>query len=110
VFAELRRIGEREGVPVVLVNVRLRVDPIHPEMLQQTQLAREAGLLTLEVFDAYEGRTDSEMYLTPTDSHPTVVAHARLADELYRDMLADETIAALLLGSAQARSEDPHAP
>lgn len=110
VFEELRRIGERERVPVVLANLRLRVDPIHPEMLQQTRLAREAGLLTLEIFDAYEGRTDSEMYLTPTDSHPTVVAHALLADELYRDLRADETIEALLLGRAQARTEVPHAP
>jgi hypothetical protein len=109
VFAKMREIGEREGVPVVLANFRLRVDPVHPEMLRQTELAREAGLPTLEVFDAYEGHTDTEMYLTPTDSHPTAAAHALLADELFHDMLADPTIRALLSGGARARTEDHHA-
>jgi hypothetical protein len=107
-FEELRKIGEREGVPMVLVNFRLRVDPIHPEMIRQTELARQAGLETLEVFDAYEGQSDKEMYLTPTDSHPTVKAHALLADELYEDMLAVAGIRSLLLGSAGPKPEDAH--
>jgi hypothetical protein len=105
VFAELRRIGEREGVPVVLVNFRLRVDPIHPEMIRQTELAREAGLPTLEVFDAYEGRSDSEMYLTPLDAHPSAKAHRLLAEELLADLLADEAVHALLLGETRAPTQ-----
>lgn len=108
VLEELRRIGEREGVPVVLANFRLRVDPIHPEMIRQSELAREAGLPTLELFDAYEGQSDSEMYLTPTDPHPSARAHALLADELYEDLLADDRIRNLLLNSAEPQPENDH--
>lgn len=109
VFEELHRIGEREGVPVLLGNFRLRVDPIHPEMLRQSELSRAAGLETIEVFDAYEGHSGEEMYLTPTDAHPSVRAHALLADELYRDILAHPGLRDLLLGSAEPQPEERHA-
>jgi hypothetical protein len=102
VFAELRRIGEREGVPVVLANFRLRVDPIHPDMLRQSELARQEGLETIEVFDAYQNRSDAEMYLRPTDPHPSVAAHALLANELFEDLLAHEALQARIVGPAPA--------
>jgi hypothetical protein len=102
-FEEMRRVAERQGALPVLANFRLRVDPIHPEMIRQTELAREAGLVTLEIFDSYEGRSDAEMYLTSTDTHPTAKAHALLADELYRDLLADDTVRARLLGETLTR-------
>lgn len=110
VFEQFRKIGEREGVPVVILNFRLRVEEIHPEMIRQTELARAAGLPTLEIFDAYEGQTDRGMYLTALDSHPTVLAHQRLADEVFADMLADPAIRELLLGEQGGpNGEDPHA-
>jgi hypothetical protein len=108
ILGELHAIGEREGVPVVLANFRLRVDPIHPEMIRQSELSRMAGLPTIEVFDAYEGQSGEEMYLTPTDAHPSVKAHALLADELYEDLLADEGIRRLLLEPLQRRTEARH--
>lgn len=100
-FEEVVRIANREGFTAAVLNLRIRVDPIHPEMIQQSELSRKAGLITLELFDAYEGQKDTVMYLLPSDPHPTALAHRRLADELWNDMMSEPALREMLVGSGE---------
>lgn len=101
-FEEIARIASREGFMAVVLNLRIRIDPVHPEMIQQSELSRKAGLITIDLFDAYEGQKDTDMYLLPSDPHPTALAHRRLADELWNDLMSEPTIREILVGRAEA--------
>jgi hypothetical protein len=104
-FEELARIGEREGFAAGVVMLDLRVGDLDPDNEVQANLAARAGVPVLRVFDAYRGRSAGEMYLTPRDPHPTVEAHALIADELWGDMMGEPTIRALLT-RVREREED----
>lgn len=101
-FQELRRIADRTRIPIAVVNLRLRTDPIGPDLELQSTLAREAGLPTIDLYDAYEGQDPDAMYLKETDPHPTSAANALLAEELWNDLRADAELWGLITGSGSA--------
>ncbi len=58
-----------------------------PELLarkaRQMELAREAGMVVLDLTGAYRGVDPRTMWITPWDSHPDADGHRRLGNELY---------------------------
>lgn len=89
-FEQLRAIGEREGFEVGVVVLRLRVSDVTEAERRQADLAEQrVGLRTWRLFEAYEGQRGAEMYLRPSDPHPTEAAHQRLADELWSYLVSD---------------------
>lgn len=97
-FQELGRISDRTGIPIAVVNLRLRTDPVGPDLELQSKLARDAGLPTIDLYSAYEGQDPRKMYLKDTDPHPTSAANALLADELWNDLRADAALWGLIAG------------
>jgi lysophospholipase L1-like esterase len=91
-FRELLRLGREMEAPVIALMLRLRVNEIHPTMHRQAELAEEVGLPVVRIFDAYEGQTAEDMYLRPTDQHPTAEGHRLIADELFEKMLGNPAI------------------
>lgn len=56
-------------------------DPVGSEAI--LSLAREAGFVTLNLYDAYEGQVPREIQLAPWDTHPNQLGHQLLARRLY---------------------------
>lgn len=87
-YDEIGRYTKERMIPVCVVGMRLEVECVHPDLVWQAQVARKAGLDVIGLFDAYEGQPPS-IYLNPRDRHPGPKGHGLLADELYKDLLAD---------------------
>ena len=81
--------------------MRLRVYKMDTSVLLQAELAEQEGLPALRIVDAYEGRSEQEMYLRKTDKHPTPAAHALIAEELYEKLLAEPRLGPLVRGNDQ---------
>jgi hypothetical protein len=65
----------------------MRIDEEY--LVKLGELAQQAGLPVLDLSRAYHGVTNRrEVAVAPGDAHPNAEGHRRLADELYRQMLA----------------------
>jgi hypothetical protein len=51
---------------------------------RQMELAREAGMVVLDLTKAYQGVDPRTMWIAPWDSHPNADGHRMLGDELYQ--------------------------
>lgn len=108
-FRELARISQRIGVPVAVVALRLDAGDVNRDLLWMADAA-ESAVPTVRIFDAYEGRSAEELYLSETDGHPSVPTHALIADELFEDLLNHPVTGPLILGGAPAPGDAQTAP
>jgi hypothetical protein len=93
----LAEVAKQTGTPVALLVLRLEVEGAHQNSEWLAQAADREGIISLRVFDAYNGRKPAEVYLIPNqDYHPTVLGHHLLADEIYADLMADPLVHELL--------------
>ncbi|MBX3372747.1 MAG: SGNH/GDSL hydrolase family protein [Phycisphaeraceae bacterium] len=109
-FMELARIGADAGVPTGALHLRLRIDEIHDTLARQADLSDEAGLITLRIFDGFEGRRPQDVYLSRTDLHPSAFAHGFIAEEILQKMYADERVRAILGITTPPRLPAPRSP
>jgi hypothetical protein len=85
----LRTTTDALGIPTAMLVLRLEVEETHDNLRWIADAAEREGLVTLRIFDAYEGQTAIDMYQIPNgDFHPTARGHEVLADEIYDDLLA----------------------
>ncbi len=96
-FKELNRFANESGIPLAALLLKLEVGAIHDNLPWQKDAAEAAHLITLPIFDAYDGQKAGDMYIRPNDYHPTAAGHALLADEIYQELLNNQRIGALLL-------------
>ena len=102
-YLQLQRFSEESGIPVAMLAMRLQVKKMPPSLLWPTEIAEKRGLPVLRVFEAYEGKTEQEMYLYPgRDDHPSPTAHQLLADEIFTLLLSDPGLHALIRGDTPA--------
>jgi hypothetical protein len=47
------------------------------------EITREAGLVVIDMTDAYAGVDSPKQAIAPWDSHPNVLGHQLLADKLH---------------------------
>lgn len=98
---ELQRTSERTGIPVVAVVLNLVVGPIEPDLADAAKICETTNIPTLRVFTAYEGHTENEIYLAPSDRHPKPLGHRLIADELYTKMLEHPTLGPMIRGETR---------
>jgi hypothetical protein len=96
---ELKRLQDRLGVPVIPVVLNLLVEPADQNLIDAANICEGAGLQPMRVFNAYEGHTAGEVYLSDTDRHPTPLGHRLIADEFYSIMLEDHVLGPLVRGA-----------
>lgn len=97
-YADMALVQRETGIPIVPIMLRLEVDTTHRNLHHMAAVAEGAGLNVLRIFDAYEGRTAKEMYLTDRDYHPSAFAHGLLAEDIFDKMMASPAVRSLLLG------------
>ncbi|NQY92267.1 MAG: SGNH/GDSL hydrolase family protein [Deltaproteobacteria bacterium] len=95
IFQELNRFSDESGIPVGMLVLRLEINAVHPDLRWQAQASENAGLITLPIFEAFEGG-DESMYLSDRDFHPSTKAHKLLADDIYQQLLNHDQVAPLL--------------
>lgn len=96
-FKELNRFSNESGIPIAALILKLEVGAIHKNLPWQERAAEAADLITLPIFEAYDGQKAGDMYIRPNDYHPTAAGHALLADEIYQELLNNARTGALLL-------------
>jgi hypothetical protein len=96
-FHELAKVQNELGFPVVPMILRMEVDALHHNLIHLDSIAQNAGLITLRVFDAYEGQEGEEVYLGGNDFHPNAKGHALLAEEIFIRMLELPSLRNMLL-------------
>lgn len=101
-YADMAQVQRETSIPVVPIMLRLEVDTTHRNLHQMAAVAESAGLNVLRIFDAYEGRTAKEMYLTDRDYHPSAFAHGLLAVDIFDKMMENPAVRSLLLEPAPA--------
>jgi len=67
-----------------------------PETLRlvqrQMEIAREAGLVVVDLTDAYQGVDTAAQWIAPWDSHPNADGHKLIADRLYQKLTQELTL------------------
>ena len=58
-------------------------DELIASKARQMELAREAGMVVLDLTNAYEGVDARTLWIAPWDSHPDAEGHRMLGEELY---------------------------
>lgn len=105
VLHDLKEFSDESGIPVAMLIMRLEVEGVDENLKKTSTMAAFAGVAVIELFDAYTGQKAKEMYLIPNqDYHPTIAGHARLADELYDDLIK-EPFKSLLTGPTDPAKE-----
>jgi hypothetical protein len=86
----VKRCRERGVVPVLACIPHTK--QIEPEkraaVERQMALAREAGMVVVDMTGAYEGVDLSSIWITAWDSHPNALGHRLMADRLYEGLKA----------------------
>ena len=77
--------AERGIVPVLLALDNVGDPPAEPVL--ELQLAREHGVLVVDLFDVYAGIPHEPIRISSWDSHPNVRGHQLIADRLYSELL-----------------------
>jgi hypothetical protein len=98
-YAHIGETFHRAGVPVIALLVP-RAD--HPEdeyknMADQARYAAEAGMLVINLTDAYRGKPTDSVKLPGADPHPNDLGHRLLAERLYEALRTNDS-AALRVG------------
>jgi hypothetical protein len=101
-FEELAQVQRETGIVIAPIVLRLEVDGLHSTLVQLANIAENAGLPVLRIFNAYHGQRGADVNVSPTDYHPTALGHALLAVEIYENMLANPDIRGLLLPDRMA--------
>lgn len=96
-FQEFKRLAIEMGAVPVVPMLQLRIAKPHSEMIRQAELAERAGVICLRCFASYEGHSPEEIYIRPSDLHPTALGHRLLADDIYSRLLEDAAIRKILL-------------
>lgn len=80
----------RERGAVAMVGYIPHTMAIEPEkrvdVLRQMEIAREAGLIVIDMTDAYAGADYPKLWIAPWDSHPNAAGHQLLAEKLYEGL------------------------
>jgi hypothetical protein len=86
----VQRCNERGIVPMAGYIPHMLSIEKEPERVgavrRQMEIAREAGMIVLDLTDSYEGTNYRSLWIAPWDSHPNVEGHQRLANELYDEL------------------------
>lgn len=65
---------------------------IPSEIAELEQLAQEAGFVTLNLYDVFEGANIPDITVAAWDLHPNAPGHRLIADRLYEELLQHEVI------------------
>ena len=63
--------------------------PFHEFHDRVSRYCRDHDIEVLDLFDAFSGKTDIDLWVHPSDQHPNEIAHAIAADALYPFVAAD---------------------
>jgi D-alanyl-lipoteichoic acid acyltransferase DltB (MBOAT superfamily) len=71
------------------------------DIQRQVEVAKESGLIVIDILDAYEAASDSyqDLWIASWDMHANARGHQMLADKLYTEMLRTLTIGSLRPGA-----------
>jgi hypothetical protein len=103
---EMKRLSDRTGIPVVAVVLNLLVGPTEQDLLDAASICEGAGVPTLRIFNAYEGYAEDQVYIAPTDRHPTPTGHRLIADEFYSIMLGHPVLGPMIRGETRKDAAD----
>jgi hypothetical protein len=78
---------ERDMVPIWVFVPILEAPLAEEERVKLTQQAEEAGFVTLDLSDVYEGFDLGALIVAEWDMHPNARAHALIADRLYEKLV-----------------------
>ena len=80
-----RRCNERGVVPMAgyIPNTRKYGEEKEADLRRQMEIAREAGLVVIDMTAAFEGTDLRSLWIAPWDSHPNAEGHRLIASELY---------------------------
>lgn len=85
-ISRLASVTAARGIVPVLLALDNVVDP-PVEPVLELQLAREHGVLVLDLFDVYAGIPYEPIRISSWDRHPNVRGHQLIADRLYTELL-----------------------
>jgi D-alanyl-lipoteichoic acid acyltransferase DltB (MBOAT superfamily) len=88
----VRACRDHGARPFALFIAQPRIES--PEALipirRQVEIAREAGLTTIDLLDTYAGAPDlASLWVAPWDRHPNSRGHAMLGDRMYRALRSE---------------------
>ncbi|HXE57642.1 MAG TPA: SGNH/GDSL hydrolase family protein [Gemmatimonadales bacterium] len=84
-LARMARLAREAGAVPVAVAIRLPGYRFYRDDVPLDRASR-AGMLTIDLRDAYEGRREAELHLDAEDKHPNAAGHAVLAERLYLEL------------------------
>ncbi|HEU4364910.1 MAG TPA: SGNH/GDSL hydrolase family protein [Candidatus Krumholzibacteria bacterium] len=86
----VRRCNERGIVPMAGYIPHMMSIDAEPAKVaavrRQMEIAREAGMVVIDMTDAYDGTDYRSLWIAPWDSHPNAEGHGLLADKLYDEL------------------------
>jgi hypothetical protein len=62
------------------------------QVQRQMEIAREAGMIVLDLTHAYDGQEYRSLWIAPWDSHPNTEGHRLLAEALYKELKQVNTL------------------
>jgi D-alanyl-lipoteichoic acid acyltransferase DltB (MBOAT superfamily) len=62
------------------------------QVQRQMEIAREAGMIVLDLTHAYDGQDYRSLWIAPWDSHPNTEGHRLLAEALYKELKQVNTL------------------
>ena len=87
-YKEFAAVCRRNGIQPVWMFVpalKHKIDPDEKLMLMQT--ARANGFIVIDISTAFEGKSHSDLVVSPTDNHPNPLGHKLLGHQLAGELI-----------------------
>ena len=87
---ELAREHDQQAVWIFLPTFEGELVP--EEVSELERLAQEAGFVTLNLYDVFDGANIADITVAEWDLHPNTAGHRLIADRLYQELIQNEII------------------